>query len=156
MRKLEIILDFFKLAFDRDEDFHDAYPQTAFMDRNTGEILWVYENDDEAEFDGGISSEDNRERRQQIASDKDKYIEIPGRSHGEQHSILKEFLDSDWTDNLNNKNYAKDCYFKSIGGWKEKVDEQDVIHAYQTYKHNKLKELAEEYLRSNGIDPIWK
>jgi hypothetical protein len=77
MIKLEIFLDNFKLAFDRDIDYHDAYVQFAYLDKLTGEIIWVYENDDEASFELGISESDNNSCRENIEKYKNKFIEIP-------------------------------------------------------------------------------
>lgn len=156
MKKLEIILDFFKLAFDRDIDYHDKYPQHAYLDRDSGEIIWVYSNDKYAQFDGGSSPKENRNVRTQIMNNQDQYIEILGRTHGQHHDILREFLDSEWTNNLGYKKHVQECYFGSIGGWMEKINDQETIWAYEKFRHEKLKKMAEEYLNTKGIDPVWK
>ena len=35
----------FTMAFGRDVDFHDMYPQTTYLDRRTGDVVWLYEDD---------------------------------------------------------------------------------------------------------------
>ncbi len=37
-------------AFERDVDFHDEYPQSSYLDLETGEVIWVFEEDEDAEM----------------------------------------------------------------------------------------------------------
>jgi hypothetical protein len=55
MRVLAIDEMLFRQAFDRDVVFHDAYPQSAYLDRESGEIFWVYEVDEDAHMEVGIA-----------------------------------------------------------------------------------------------------
>ncbi len=32
-------------AFGRDVDFHDLYPQAAYLDIEAGDVIWVFEED---------------------------------------------------------------------------------------------------------------
>ena len=41
LRKVTIDQTLFSLAFDRDLDFHDAYPIRTYLDLETGETNWV-------------------------------------------------------------------------------------------------------------------
>ena len=54
MKRLRIDKVQFDLAFDRDVDYHDTYPQEAYLDCETGDIFWVYKSDDDAVLDGWI------------------------------------------------------------------------------------------------------
>jgi len=51
---------------------------------------------------------------------------------------------------------AQNAYFGSIGGWKEKIDNQDAVHAYYDFRDQKVKEMAEDFLSENDIHPIWR
>ena len=76
--------------------------------------------------------------------------------YDEHHEILQEFLASDWTDNENLKSWAEKAYSRSINRWKEKVDDDSAVSAYDDFRNRKTKQMAEDYLRSHGIEPQWK
>ena len=125
MRKLKIDGPLFHMAFDRDVDY-EAYPQFTYLDLGTGEIFWVYEDNEDAYSDGGILASENQAIRELIESSPSRYLEIPGFSHGDHHDILGKFLDLDWTEDEKIKNNARDAYFGSIGGWRNSVPEDDL------------------------------
>jgi hypothetical protein len=155
-RKLVIDEVFFSLAFERDVDFHDMGPQSTYLDLNTGEIIWVYEEDEDAYLDVGISEEENREIRERIEAASDRYLEIPGLSHSEHHEILQAFLNSHWTDDEETWRNVRDAYFGSIGGWKKSLEDERILHAFYDYRDRMIKQMAEEFLREHGIYPRWK
>ena len=76
--------------------------------------------------------------------------------YDEHHEILQEFLASDWTDNENLKSWAEKAYFGSIGGWKEKVDDDSAVSAFHNFRDRKTTQMAEDFLRSHGVEPQWK
>ena len=104
----------------------------------------------------GIDPDENADLRNQIEAYPERYLEIPGRGHGEHHDILRDFLNSNWTDNEELRSRARNAYFGSIGGWKEEVDNQDALHAYYDFRDQRIKDMAEEFLRENDIHPIWR
>ena len=117
-------------AFERDVEFHDMYPQSAFLDLETGEVVWVFEDDEDAEMAAGIKPEENNAVSERINASPGRYLEIPGLSHSEHHRILREFLYSNWTDDKELINKAQQAYSDSIGRWKEAIARRDVEHAY--------------------------
>jgi hypothetical protein len=155
LRKLTINHALFSLAFDRDVPFHDLYPQSAFLDRKSGEIHWVYEEDKNAEMEAGIPAEENRAIRERIEATPDRYLEIRGLDHGDHHEILRAFLNSDWTDDEETWSRARNAYSGSIGRWKRSVADRTIIHAYYAFCDSRMKQMAEEFLRNHGIDPQW-
>ena len=60
----------FRDAFDRDVIFHDAYFQTTYLDRATGNVEWVYDEDNEAEIDGS-SADFNKSLKRKIEANPD-------------------------------------------------------------------------------------
>ncbi len=50
MRSVQINELMFIHAFERDVDFHDEYPQSSYLDLETGEVIWVFEEDEDAEM----------------------------------------------------------------------------------------------------------
>ena len=59
MRKVIVNELMFIHAFERDEVFSDPCSQSAFLDLETGDVIWVFEEDDCAEMYAGIDPEDN-------------------------------------------------------------------------------------------------
>ena len=156
LRNLTIDHTLFSMAFDRDVPFHDIYLQSAYLDRESGEIYWVYEKDENAEMEAGIPAEENRAIRERIEATPDRYLEIPGLDHADHHDILRAFLRSDWTDDEEMWRRAHNAYSGSIGGWKRSVADRTIIHAYYAFRDSRMKEMAEEFLRDHGIEPQWK
>ena len=146
----------FTMAFGRDVDFHDSYPQSTYLDRRTGVVIWLYEDDEDAYAEAGIPAEINRQGRERVAADAERYLEIPGFDHGEHHEILRQFLRSDWTDNDARWRRAEAAYSGSIGRWKRDVRDEGAVYAFYDFQEKRIAELAEEFLRENGIVPAWK
>jgi hypothetical protein len=155
MRKISVDEFMFLEAFQRDEDF-EHYPQSTYLDLKIGEILWIFDDDHDAEMLAGIEPEENAALREKVETASEIYLEIRGRDHGEHHDILREFLNSNWTDDEELRAKVRDAYSSSIGGWKEEVDDQNVLNAYYDFRDRKIKELAEEFLHENDIQPIWR
>ena len=156
MRKVAVNELMFIHPFERDEDFSDPCSQSAFLNLETGEVIWVFEKDDDAEMYAGIEPEENASLRTQIARYHERYLLIPGRDHGEHHEILRDFLNSNWTDNEELWTLAQNAYSGSIGRWKEEVDNQDAVHTYYDFRDQRIREMAEEFLLENDIQPIWR
>jgi hypothetical protein len=154
-RRLSIDQILFTMAFGRDVDYHDAFPQRTYLDRHTGGVIWIYETDDDASTEGGMSADENRQDRERVTADPDRYLEIPGLDHGDHHEILKAFLRSDWTDDEEQRRKTEIAYFGSIGGWKKTINDQDAVCAFYEFRDTRVTILAEKFLQENGIAPIW-
>lgn len=156
MRKVKVDKIMFMDVFERDEVFSDPSSQCGYLDLETGQVLWVFDNDDDAETYAGMDPEKNGALRDQIDEAPERYLQIPGRDHGEHHHILRDFLDSDWTDDEALWTHARNAYSGSIGGWKEEVDNHDVVHAYYDFRDRRIEELAQEFFQENDIQLIWR
>jgi hypothetical protein len=104
----------------------------------------------------GMKPEENAALREKVEAAPERYLEIRGRDHGEHHDILREFLNSNWTDDKNLRAQTRNAYSGSIGGWKEEVDNENVVNAYYDFRERKIREFAEEFLHENDIQPIWR
>ena len=104
----------FAMAFGRDVDYHDTLPQLIYLDRQTGDIVWLYGSDDDATMEAGIPADQNRMGRQAIKAEPERYLEIPGLDHDDHHRILRRFLMSDWTRDKGRRHRAEDAYRGSI------------------------------------------
>ena len=145
----------FMMAYGRDIDFHDAYPRRTSLARHTGDLVWVYDHDNDAVAEG-VPAQDNRDGRERVAAEPGRYLQVPGLDHGEHHEVLRKFLKSEWTDDPSLRERAEDAYFRSIAGWKKEVGDADTVAAYNDDRETETLSRAEEFLRQNGIDPQWK
>ncbi len=156
LRKVMINKDAFIMAFGRDTDYHDTIPQTAYLDLETGNTTWVFERDSDAFMDAGIPVNCNREEREMVEATPNRFLEVPGFDHGKHHEILREFLDSDWTDDEELRLTISSAYTGSIGGWKKAIDDEGIFYNFCDYRERVTKQMAEEFLREHGIEPEWK
>lgn len=145
----------FILAFGRDVDFHHSCPQSTYLDRHTGEVVWLYENDEDAYFEVGIPAEENRKGHQRIDEEPERYLSIPGFDHGDHHDILKRFLRSDWTDDDSLRQTAAQAYSGLIGRWKRDVSNHGAVQAFHAFREERIAKMVEEFLAENGIEPRW-
>ena len=92
-KKLAIDRSMFEMAMesDRDAAYGDAQA-IPYLDRETGEIHWVYEDDADAESIVNIPAEENRVIREAVEAAPDRYLEVPGVDHGDHHDIPRAFL----------------------------------------------------------------
>ena len=155
LRRVRIDQVMFSMAFDRDVDFEDAYPVSTYLDLDSGEVMWVYENDDDAFADGGVPAEENCAARERVTAAPERYLEIPGLEHGEHHDLLQQFLRSDWTDDPEQHARAVRAYSDSIGRWKRSVGDETAIHSFYEFVERRTQELAEAHLREHGVEPEW-
>ncbi len=154
LRKMTIDQDCFRLAFGRDVDYHDDYPQANYLDLETGDVIWVAEDDEDADMEG-IPAADNRADRERIAAAPKRYLEIPGLHHGDHHKILQEFTEPDSSNDENSQGITCNPYFGSIGGW-IKSEDHETVNDFMDFRYHRTVQMAEEFLRENGIDPGWK
>ncbi len=154
--KLAIDRNDFELAFDRDADAYYTYETTPYLDRETGAVLWVYEDDEEAENEANIPAAENRALRETIAAAPARYLEIPGLDHGDRHDMLRAFIKSNWTDDDDLWRRVYEAYTGSIGRWKRAVPDRSIVDAFNNFQERRAAEMAEDFLRANGIEPQWK
>ena len=156
MRTISIAEISFFDAFGRDADFHDLYPQAAYLDIEKRDVIWIFEEDQDAEMAAGIDPGENQKLREKIDSSAETYLEIPGRSHAQHHEILQKFLQSNWTNDGELWKRAYDAYSGSIGRWIDAVGDRNVLHSYYNFRDSKIKEIAEEFLQEHDIKPRWR
>lgn len=155
MKKINVDFEMFKKALGRDRYFL-PYQQETYMDLETGAIVKVHDNNDDVDSDADLKPLGNAVSKEMINKTPTKYLRIPGQTQSKQHEMLKEFLESDWTDDELLWLHALSSYSGSIGRWKRAVDDQEIISEFIDFRWNKIKETVEEFLNKNGIMPIWQ
>ena len=153
---VEIDRTSFMLAFEEGASFDYAEPVTFHLDRRTGEVLWVYEDDEDADSVAGIPPEENRALRERVEADPARYLDIPSLDSADYNRMLRDFLRSDWTDDEARWRRAADAYTGRIGRWKRRVGDRETVHAFNAFRDRRAEELAEDFLREAGLEPSWK
>src|SRR5690242_13579381 len=98
--------------FDQDTNFnYSNSKERCFLDKQSAEIVWA-----------GEALDDDVNNACAMESAPDRYAELHPMNHDDQHSLLRQFLRSDWTDDAMLKAGAIKAYgAESIGLWKELV-----------------------------------
>ena len=135
------------MVFGRDGDYRNSLPQSTWLDRSTGDALWLYECDKGVFFEVGIPAEESQEERE-------RYLEIPGPGRGEHHDILRQFLGSDWTGDEALRRHVGVAYSGSIGRWMRDVGNEGDVGAFRVFQDAQIARLAEEFLRESGVERI--
>ncbi len=127
-----------------------------FLDCKTGEVLWLYEEDATYELITGEPAEQNAAVHASINAERERYLWIKPLENDDFQQMLRDFLDTEWTRDANQRMNAIDAYTGAIGRWKRHVGDIEAIHAFQRYESEQTMKLGEEFLRANGINPVWE
>ena len=149
---LQIDRDLFVLQFGLDPDYAiDFAENQAWLDRQTGEILFVIPEIGDEDVDQAILG--------RVADDPERYLEIPHTDHiDDHHAILQEFLVSAWTEDDERREHAAGTYEyvgHSIGRWRKEMEDEDTWHAFSKFRDDALLERATTFLRQHGVEPEW-
>ncbi len=152
MRNVQIDETYLGLACGTDTTY-DECPHTMMLDLRTGEWRALLDDGDDVLDDCGMG-EDSRAFREEIDLDPDRYLELPELDHADHHEILRDFLDSNWTSNLELHSRAKDAYQGSIGKWKRAIDfDAIILSAWEDFRPQRGTEIITERLQALGIQP---
>lgn len=142
-------------AMNPSEDVNGRTPM-HFLDRETGEFFWLYEDDDHFASATGEPAERNAEMHRRIDSEPTRYLGILPLDHRDFQRMLRDFLATDWTTDEDRREDARDAYTGAIGRWKRRVRDREAIEAFRRYETEQTLKRGEEFLRENGILPLWK
>ncbi len=127
-----------------------------FLDRETGEFFRLYDDDDDFESATGEPAEYNAKMRDRIDNEPTRYLQILPLDHRDFQRMLRNFLASDWTTDEDRRQNARDAYTGAIGRWKRRVRDREAIEGFKRYEAEQTVTWGEEFLRENGIIPLWK
>lgn len=154
LRELEIDLDEIYTTYCRNESASE--PWGAYLNVESGVVERLYDRDEDAESLTTGSSRENSELREAIARSPGRYVEIPVQAYSERHGSLDQFLASDWTSDPDMKQRAENAHRGSIREWIYELDDDATANAFSNFQYEATKAGAEELLREEGIEPIWK
>ena len=147
--------DDFEMPFSQSAFTHDEMGVRFYLDRNSGDTVWLYESDKEYEAVTNEPATENRELRQRIKAEPKRFLRIPGLTQDDDSYIIHKFLRSGWTDDEDLSDRTFDAYTGSIGKWKRRVERSTVI-AFHEFEREFVSKMGEEFLEANGIKPQWR
>ena len=130
------------LAMGVDSDY-DRNTSPAWVDTQTGEILFVFETDEEAyQAWGSAALADQREQRIRVHTYPDRYLRLPEVDHGDWHEEFQAFL----------KSIGREAeYSFTIGGWlKERASQEDRA-GWEDFKRGAAIRRFEAFMSEHGI-----
>ena len=140
--------DLYTIAVSQPTEYSGVGTMRAYLDKQAGEPLFVYERPDDPD--------DDQTNRDRIAAEPDRYVEFPGLNNSEQHAILEEFLTCNWTDDEQKKQTARNVYYLTIRRCMIGLEDQEIAEAFEEFREQKLRLKAEGFLKEHGITPIWE
>lgn len=149
----------FMMTFDADADYHTHLEgQETYLDKESGDLVYAVSDLESAAIYIGDAAVKECLESDFCNDHPEKYLKIPSMVHGEHHSVMQDFLASNWIADKVIIDYASSVYYsrKSIGYWLKNVDDQRAIDAYFAFREVGNLRLAEEFLRGNGVpDFVW-
>ena len=118
------------------------------------QVIYTAEDVEQIELQFGQEIANDYRRNQDIIKhNPEHYLRIESMSHGQHHEVIQEFLESDWTTDIDRHTAASRVYYprKSIGCWLREVKDEEAIESYQRFKAVANLKRAENYLRQNGV-----
>ena len=73
IKKLELGYEFIE-AFGRDLFYQDSNVQSSFLDTETGEMIWIYEDGEDAALTYGIPEEENTANQKRVKDNPERYL----------------------------------------------------------------------------------
>jgi hypothetical protein len=122
------------LMFSAIEDQYDSggIRDTAYLNRRTGDIVFLPETDEEGALEWGISTEEIAEQRAEVESQPDDWVEIP-------KQIRLPVWHQHWCDVRCERDLPRDARPCTCGAAEEAEEEDD-------------EEFINEFLREHGIE----
>lgn len=152
---VKIERDIFIMTFTADANYHAHLEgQETFLDKRTGELEYAVSDRNRLAMEMGDDAVEDMLDSVYCNEHPEWYLEIPSMSHARHHSVLQDFLVSDWSTDQTIIDHATNVYYprKSIGYWLKNVDDQAAVDAYFAFREVENLRIAENYLRENGVN----
>jgi hypothetical protein len=156
MRRLPINLTVLEVAMMPRPTEYGEVEEFTYLDVRTGELVSVWDDDETFAATMNEHPDVNVRNRELVEADPERYIEVPRLGESDTREILREFLDSEWTDDQQRRSRARGAYNRSIGRWKRAMRDYDetIIHAWHRYEDENFQRQMLEFLAEHGIEPM--
>lgn len=155
MRPLTVDLNDLKMAMQMaSEDFPEG-PQQPWLDLQTGEVVWVWEDDEAFAETTNADPRENARLREATEAVPSRYAAIPDINTTDDNEMLRDFLRSDWTGDDELWRRASSAYHGSIGRWKRAIHHDPAImDPWHRFEDQEIRRRALEFLAELDIQPI--
>lgn len=130
---LMIDRELFLMTFAADGDYHtNLEGQQTYLDRSSGLLLYTVTNAWRVAIEMGEEVvEDYLESTSLVRADPDRYLLVPSMSHAEHHSVMREFLASEWCPDSGRRSHASESYYSpAVVLDKDELETGDVLFQY--------------------------
>lgn len=150
--KLEIDETLLRMAFSQDEYSGESPPEDRYLDRETGEIVWIGFSEDNELFE----------------SQPERYLKIPCLRHADHHELAQEFATSEvvapehqgYLLGTQDKRSCVDVTEEGkaiMGGMGVFIREAERLgYDYQDWEWKRISQIMADWLEEHGIEPKWK
>jgi|APMI01.1.fsa_nt_gi hypothetical protein len=158
---LKINREMFLMTFAADADYHtNLEGQQTYLDRTSGLLLYTVTDSWRVAIEMGEEAmEDYLESTSLVRADPESYLLVPSMSHAEHHSVMRDFVASEWCPDSGRRHHASESYYsrKSIGYWLKNVCDDGAVEGYFSFRAVRSVQLAESFLLKNGVkDFRWR
>lgn len=130
--------------FGQDSDY-SSQRGSCVLDRSNLSIQWIL---DDNELDADLLSS--------IDKHPERYLAIPTLNHDDHHDILRMFIGTEWTDDVQLREAAKTAYLPmSIGAWREKVNDR-TWNEFDNFRETRCTELLTAFFNQHGFEPEYQ
>ena len=92
MNPVNVDRDMLTTYLEEDSDYQE-HPYRVYLNRGNGELLSIYEDEEEVENMFGISAEETRNLRREVENNPEVYLDFPVPGHAQWHEWFQEFLE---------------------------------------------------------------
>ena len=143
LRELDVDFDSDQVIawLNQDSDYY-PYPYKVYLNREKGDLVCVWECDDDADTEGISTVEDNQRLRHQVTESPEMFLDIPVPNHAQRHLWFQEFLE---------KIGRSEEYFRSIGGWFAEYGEDTDRFEWEGTLRTQTIQYFSKICKANGI-----
>lgn len=129
---------------------YDWRPMVAYLDVQTGKILYVFRESTHATVDGSESAEDNEAKKSLVASDLSRFRELPVPSPEEYTDIIKKYVKSNYQGIYNSRPQLIPLITPvDARVMRRKSDDENFLEFVKFYSA-RVRRVVAKYVRENG------
>ncbi|MEE9192521.1 MAG: hypothetical protein V3U04_07930 [Candidatus Aerophobetes bacterium] len=141
MNPVNVDRDMLTTYLEEDSDYQE-HPYRVYLNRGNGELLSIYEDEEEVENMFGLSAEETRNLRREVENNPEVYLEFPVPGHAQWHEWFQEFLE---------QRDRSEEYFGSIGGWIKQYASEEDYRDWENFKPSCVVRYAIEIATAAGV-----
>ena len=113
----------------------------------------MFDSDKQAEV-VGISVRENKRTRKYIEASPERYLALPRLTQRFMNKMIRAFIDSEWTDDVELRAFARLAYDGSVNRWKKRLS-SEILLVFDLYEIRYLLPTVADFLRAHAVEPKW-